>query len=117
MNTDLDTARVVRSWLRTDEHESADRVLDTVLALLDATPQHRSSPVRRFADMNTYAKFALVAAAVLVVALGRIQPVTSERRCWRSGRDINTDTDTDTDPSPIPEPVASVSGMADRDAP
>ena len=42
MSTDRDTTRIVRSWLRTDEHESADRVLDNVLALLDATPQRRS---------------------------------------------------------------------------
>ncbi|HET9084238.1 MAG TPA: hypothetical protein VFN41_07505, partial [Candidatus Limnocylindrales bacterium] len=70
MSTDLDATRIVRSWLRTDEHESADRVLDDVLALLDATPQHRAQwPVRRFADMNSYAKLAIAAAAVVAVAL------------------------------------------------
>ena len=30
MTTDRDMTRIVRSWLRTDEHESADRVLDGV---------------------------------------------------------------------------------------
>ena len=69
IDRDLDTTRLVRSWLRTDEHESADRVLDNVLALLDTTPQHRSWPVRRFAAMNTYAKLAIAAAAVVVVAI------------------------------------------------
>ncbi len=70
MSAERDTTRIVRSWLRTDEHESADRVLDTVLALLDATPQRRSRwPARRIADMNAYAKLAIVAAAVLVVAV------------------------------------------------
>ena len=48
MSTERDVTRIVRSWLRTDEHESADRVLDTVLDLLDATPQRRSWwPARR----------------------------------------------------------------------
>jgi hypothetical protein len=70
MNTDRDTARIVRSWLRTDEHDSADRVLDHVLAVLDATPQHRPWwPVRRIADMNLFAKLATAAALVLVVVV------------------------------------------------
>jgi hypothetical protein len=70
MSADRDTTRIVRSWLRTDEHESADRVLDDVLALLDATPQRRSQwPARRFADMNAFAKLAMAAAAVVVVAI------------------------------------------------
>ena len=51
MDTERDVTRIVRSWLRTDEHESADRVLDNVLALLDATPQRRSWwPARRIAQ-------------------------------------------------------------------
>lgn len=69
MRTDLDTTRIVRSWLRKDENESADRLLDNVLALLDATPQRRSWPARRFADMNSYLKLAVAAAAVVMVAL------------------------------------------------
>jgi hypothetical protein len=70
MTADRDITPVVRSWLRTDEHESADRVLDNVLAMLDTTPQRRSWwPARRSSDMNTYAKFAIAAAAVLVVAI------------------------------------------------
>lgn len=70
MSTNRDMTRLVRSWLRTDEHESADRVLDNVLAMLDATPQHRSMwRVRRIADMNTFAKLAAAAVAVVVVAV------------------------------------------------
>jgi hypothetical protein len=70
MSTERDTTRIVRSWLRTDEHESADRVLDAVLFLLDATPQHRSSrPVRRIAIVNTFAKLAAAAAAVVAIAV------------------------------------------------
>lgn len=70
MSTDRDTTRIVRLWLRTDEHESADRVLDAVLDRLDTTPQRRATswPVRRL-EMNTTAKLALGAAAALLIAL------------------------------------------------
>jgi hypothetical protein len=73
MHAERDVTRIVRSWLRTDEHEAADRVLDNVLALLDTTPQRRSWwPARRIADMNTFAKLGIAAAAVLVVAVAAI---------------------------------------------
>ena len=71
MSTDRDTTRVVRSWLRTDEHESADRVLDAVLDQLDTTPQRRATwwPARRLPEMNNTAKLAFgVAAAAVVIA-------------------------------------------------
>ena len=35
MSTDRETTRIVRSWLNTEERESADRVLDAVLDRLD----------------------------------------------------------------------------------
>lgn len=71
MSTDRDTTRIVRSWLRTDEHESADRVLGTVLDALDTTPQRRATrwPARRFSEMNNTAKLAVGAAAVVVAAV------------------------------------------------
>ena len=69
MSTDRDTTRIVRSWL---EGVTAlpDRVLDAVLDQLPATPQRRPWwPAWRFAQMNTYAKLAIAAAAVVVLAL------------------------------------------------
>jgi hypothetical protein len=70
LSTDRDTTRIVRSWLRTDEHESADQVLDNVLGLLDATPQRRAWwPARRIATVNTVSRVAIAAAAVVVVAV------------------------------------------------
>ncbi len=69
MSTDRNTERIVRSWLRTGQHESADRVLDAVLDRLDTTPQRRATwPARRLSAMNTFAKIAFAAAAVVVVA-------------------------------------------------
>ena len=70
MDTGPDVTRIVRSWLHTDEHESADRVLGVVLDQLDTTRQRRPWwPARRIADMNTYAKLLIAAAAVVVVAV------------------------------------------------
>lgn len=71
MSTDRDTTRIVRSWLRTDGYESADRVLDAVLEQLDTTPQRRVTwwPARRLPEMHTMMKLSLAAAAVVVAAL------------------------------------------------
>ena len=71
MTTDRDTTtRIVRSWLRTDEHESADRVLDAVLDQLDTTPQRRSGwPAWRTPTMNKFVTIGLGAAAVVAVLL------------------------------------------------
>ena len=69
MTADQDLTRIVRSWLRTDEHESADRVLASLLDLVDATPQRRPArPVRRI-DVNTYLKLAVAAVLVAAVAI------------------------------------------------
>lgn len=71
MQTDPDLMRTVRSWLRTDEHESADRVRKAVLAQLDTTTQHRSwSSARRFAQMNNVIKLAAATVAVVLVVVG-----------------------------------------------
>ena len=42
MSQKRDVTRIFRSWIREDQHESADRILGVVLDLLDATPQRRS---------------------------------------------------------------------------
>ena len=68
--SDRDVNRAIRSWLHEDRHEDVSRVAGTVLDQVQTTRQRRSLwPARRFEFMNTYAKFALAAAAVLVVAV------------------------------------------------
>jgi hypothetical protein len=70
MNAERDVSRIVRSWLEEGVTALPDRVLDTVLDQLPATPQRRSWwPTWRFAQMNTYAKAAMAAAALVVVAV------------------------------------------------
>lgn len=70
MSAERDVNRIVRSWIRAEEHDSADRVLQIVLSRLDSTPQRRHLwPPRRFAHVNKLAPVAIAAAAVLVVAV------------------------------------------------
>ncbi len=70
MSTDRDTTRIVRSWLEEGVTALPDRVLDAVLDQVPATSQRRSPwPPRRFYDMNSIAKVAITAAAVVVVAV------------------------------------------------
>ena len=68
MSASHDISSLVRSWIREDEYDSADRVLQAVLSQLDSTPQRRSWwPARRSRRMNLYTKLAVGAAAILVV--------------------------------------------------
>ena len=70
MDSDPDVTRIVRSWLRAEEHESADRVLHDVLALLDSNTQGRSRrPAWISVDRNGLAGLATALAAVVVVAV------------------------------------------------
>ena len=55
MSTDRDVTRIVRSWLEEGATALPDRVLDTVLDQLPATPQRRAWwPAWRFREMNNY---------------------------------------------------------------
>jgi hypothetical protein len=70
MSSERETTRIVRSWLEEGVTALPDRVLDTVLDQLPATPQRRSWwPARRSPFMKAYAKLAIAAAAVLVVVV------------------------------------------------
>jgi hypothetical protein len=105
MSTDRDMTRLVRSWLRTDEHESADRVLDNVFAMLDATPQHRPMwRVRRIADMNTFAKLATATVAVVVVAV-----VGYNLLPFRGGSGGGPTPTPSSSPAPTPAPTPTAS--------
>jgi hypothetical protein len=112
MSAEPDVTRIVRSWLRTDEHESADRVLEHVLVLLDATPQRRTPwSARRIADMNSYAKLLVAAAAVAVVAVVGINLMPAGGSVGGGAGRTPTPAPTPTrspspSPTPAPTPVA-----------
>lgn len=77
MSTDREVTRIVRSWLQEGATVLPDRVLDTVLDQLPATPQRRATwPARRLTEMNNPIRFAIAAAAVAVIAVVaiRLQP-------------------------------------------
>jgi hypothetical protein len=82
MTTERDPrTRTVLSWLREDQHENAERVLLRALDEVDATPQRRPFwSAWRFLEMNNPVRYAIAAAAVLVVALVGYQflPSSSE---------------------------------------
>jgi hypothetical protein len=70
MSTENDVARSLRSWLREDRHEDADRVLDAVFDQVPATPQRRAGWLaRRFPPMNNTIRIGIAAAAVVVLTI------------------------------------------------
>lgn len=79
MSTDRDVTRIVRSWLEEGATRLPDRVLDNVFDQLPAIPQRRAWwPARRLREMNNFAKFAIVAAAVVVVAFVGLRFLTPD---------------------------------------
>jgi hypothetical protein len=114
MHTERDVTDVVRSWLRRDEHVSADRVLDSVLARLDATPQHRSWwPPPRFAEMNTFAGLAIATILVVVVAAIGINLMPAIRGIVGGGPTASPSPSATPQPSSSPSPVAAYPPASD----
>ncbi len=80
MSAELDVNRIVRSWIRAEEHDSADRVLQIVLSRLDTTPQRRHVwSLRRDFHVNKLAPAAIAAAAVVAVAVVGINLLPGSR--------------------------------------
>jgi hypothetical protein len=70
MTPDRETLRIIGSWMEDGRTRLPDHVLDAVLDQLPSTPQRRPGwSVRRIAQMNPLAKYAIAAAAVVVVAI------------------------------------------------
>jgi hypothetical protein len=106
MSTDRDTTRIVRSWLRTDEHESADRVLDVVLDALDTTPQRRARwPAWRTPNMNRFVTIGLGAAAVVILLLVGSQFLDSASNTG-GGLESTATPEATATPEPTPTPSA-----------
>jgi hypothetical protein len=98
MSTDRDVNRIVRSWLEEGRTTLPDRVLDTVLDRLPATPQRRAPwPVRRLLDMHIPTRLGVAAAAVLALAV--IGVIAIPRGSGVAGPQPS--------PTPIPTPTPS----------
>lgn len=73
MTTDPELTRIVRSWLAEGVTDVPDRVLDSVMAELPATPQRRRwLPAWRDLSMNTYLRFAAALAVISILVVGGI---------------------------------------------
>jgi hypothetical protein len=99
MSTRPDLDRSISAWLVT---QAPDRAPEHLLAVsrerVRSTRQHRAWwPVRRIANMNTFAKLAFAAAAVVVVAIVGINLMPASGGV--GGPNAS--------PSPIPSPSAS----------
>lgn len=108
MTTEHDPrTRIVLSWLREDAHENAERVLLRALDEVDTTPQRRSRwPARRSSDMNAFAKVAIAAAAVVVIAVAGFQFLP------RAGLTGGQPTPTpEPSPSPTPTPAPTIATL------
>jgi hypothetical protein len=101
VTTDRDLNRVVRSWMDEGVTALPDRVLDSVLAQVPATPQRRpgSWVARRFSTMNTPMKILLAGAAVVAT-------LVIGYNLFGSGTYLGTD------PTPTPQPTATVEPTA-----
>ncbi len=109
MSTDRDVTRIVRSWLEEGATSLPDRVLDGVLDQLPATPQRRAWwPAWRLSEMNNFAKLAIAAAAVVVIAIVGINLLP------RSGGVAGPGPTPTPAPSASPAPIASPAVLRDR---
>lgn len=92
--------RDLRSWLREDSHESADRVLFVALDVIATTPQRRAGwPAWRFPSMNsTVLRIGVAAVAVIVAAFLGFYLL--------GGSNVGPPA-----PSPIPSVAASPAGL------
>ena len=112
MNASHDISSIVRSWIREDEHESADTVLEIVLSRLDSTPQRRPFwRAWRFPKMNSPVRYAIAAAAVLVVALVGYQFLPSTTQNPGTG---GTPRPSSVGPSPTASATASIPRLPDH---
>jgi hypothetical protein len=110
MSTDNDVARSLRSWLREERHEDADRVLDAVFDQVPATPQRRPRwSARRFFDMNNIAKFAIAATAVALVAVVGIYLMLSSGGV--GGPTASTSATPVATPESSPSPTPNIEGL------
>ena len=106
MSTDRDVTRIVRSWMDEGVTQLPDRVLDAVFDQVPATPQRSASWLaRRFPIMNSnFVRFALAAAAVVVIAVVGFQYLGGPNTGGPG-------------PSETPQPTATSTASAEPSAP
>ncbi len=81
-----DTERLIRAYLDEGLNELPDRVYEVVRSDIDRTRQRVVIGPWRTPDMNTFAKLAMAAAAVVVVAIVGYNLLPGSRRGGRRAR-------------------------------
>jgi hypothetical protein len=99
MSSERELIRIVRSWLREEGTENADRVLYAVLDQLETTPQRRSG-------MPAIARLAVAVAAVVVFAIVGVSVV---HNAGPAGNGPAPTSSPSPSPSPTPRPSPSPS--------
>jgi hypothetical protein len=109
MTASRDTERLIRAFLDEGVTELPERVYDAVRSDIDRTHQRVVIGPWRTPVMNTFAKFAMAAAAVLVVALAGYNLLPSD-----PGRGATPTASASPSPSPSmsPSPSPSASDLA-----
>jgi hypothetical protein len=69
MNRNPDVELVLREWLADDGDIAPDRILEVVADRIAGQPRRPASRLQRRPFMNTYAKLAAAAAAILIVGI------------------------------------------------
>jgi hypothetical protein len=106
MHTDRETARIVRSWLEEGRTALPDHIRAAVLDQAPATPRRRSWwPAWRLADMNSFAKFAIAAAAVVVIAVVGINLMPRPDGGGVGGPSVTASPSLTQQPSPVPSAI------------
>jgi hypothetical protein len=107
VSADRDVTRIVRSWLEEGVTALPDRVLDTVLDQLPATPQRRAPwPARRLLEMHIPTRIAVAVAAVFALAV--VGLVAFPRSSGVGGTGPSPTVTPSPSPSPVPVPLGDL---------
>jgi hypothetical protein len=102
MTTERETTRLVRAWLREADDDSAIRVVDAALAVIEHRPQRRTwRPLRRIAGSSARGLLGVAAVLALVVIVAMLGLP------WRPGPVTAPGLTPTPTPPPSPSPSAT----------
>ena len=111
MTTDRETLHAIGLWLEEGRTVLPDHVLDAVLEQLPSKPQRRPAwAVRRISHMNPIAKYAIAAAAVVVIAIVGWNFVGTSGTTEPGGLPSITESPSPSAAPPSPAPLAPSTG-------
>jgi hypothetical protein len=116
VTAERETLRIIGSWMEDGRTRLPDHVLDAVLDKLPSTPQRRPPrSARRITHVNALAKYAIAAAAVVVVAIVGLNLQGTPRPGEVGGVSLSPDVSPSQweAPSGSPAPIAPTSGRID----